>query len=59
MPAYRLLPGVVAPIVAVAVAVNDHVNVNVNDHVNDHVNGTTVRAEAPFEPNRMRRSVWC
>jgi hypothetical protein len=59
MPAYRLLPGVVAPIVAVAVAVNDndHVNDNVNDHVND--NGTTVRAEAPFEPNRMRRSVWC
>jgi hypothetical protein len=55
MPAYRLLPGVVAPIVAVAVAVavNDHVNVN------DHDNGTTVRAEAPFEPNRMRRSVWC
>jgi hypothetical protein len=59
MPAYRLLPGVVAPIVAVAVAVavNDHVNDNVNDH--DHDNGTTVRAEAPFEPNRMRRSVWC
>jgi hypothetical protein len=55
MPAYRLLPGVVAPIVAVAVAVND--NDHVNDHVNDH--GTTVRAEAPFEPNRMRRSVWC
>jgi hypothetical protein len=40
---------VVAPIVAVAV----------NDHVNDHDNGTTERAEAPFEPNRMRRSVWC
>jgi hypothetical protein len=46
MPAYRLLPGVVAPIVAVAVAVNDHVNDHVN--VNDHDNGTTVRAEAPF-----------
>jgi hypothetical protein len=59
MPAYRLLPGMVAPIVAVAVAVavNDHDHVNVN--VNDHDNGTTVRAEAPFEPNRMRRSVWC
>jgi hypothetical protein len=53
MPAYRLLPGVVAPIVAVAVAVND------NDHVNDHDNGTTVRAEALFEPNRIRLSVWC
>jgi hypothetical protein len=57
MPAYRLLPGVVAPIVAVAVADND--NDNDNDHVNDHDNGTTVRAEAPFEPNRIRRSVWC
>jgi hypothetical protein len=55
MPAYRLLPGVVAPIVAVAVADND----NDNDNDNDHVNGTTERAEAPFEPNRMRRSVWC
>jgi hypothetical protein len=59
MPAYRLLPGVVAPIVAVAVAVA--VAVNDNDHVNDHDhdNGTTERAEAPFEPNRIRRSVWC
>jgi hypothetical protein len=55
MPAYRLLPGVVAPIVAVAVNDNDHDH----DHVNDHNNGTTVRAEAPFEPNRIRRSVWC
>jgi hypothetical protein len=55
MPAYRLLPGVVAPIVAVAVADND--NDHVNDHDHDHDNGTTVRAEAPFEPNRMRRSV--
>jgi hypothetical protein len=44
MPAYRLLPGVVAPIVAVAVAVA----VNDNDHVNVNDNGTTVRAEAPF-----------
>jgi len=40
-------------VVAVAVAVNNHDNVNVNVNVHG-----TRGAEAPFEPKKLRWSVW-